>query len=224
MSQCSYNNDNQVTNRMSGSGPVMFAGSVSRQGTVTVNGVPATMDVFTTNFLGYANLSPGTNVVPVTATDYGNHSRTNNYQVVVTSNGVAETFLYDLNGNLTNVTTATSTNTYQWDAANRLVTIIGPTNQSFFTYDGLGRMVQDIEETNGVAYATNKSIWDGEVLAEQRNNTGGTIAKRFFGVGEQINGTNCWEPTPTHFLKRQACLPLGLPMLNLKNVVANEKN
>ena len=34
VSQSSYNNDNQVINRTSGSGPVMFAGSIGRQGTV----------------------------------------------------------------------------------------------------------------------------------------------------------------------------------------------
>ncbi len=190
VSQSFYNNDNQVTNRTTSSGPLMFAGSISRQGTVTVNGIPATMNHFTTNFVGYAGVANGTNVMPVIATDYGNHSRTNNYQVVVTNNGVAETLTYDLDGNLTNVVSATSTNSYQFDAANRLISASSPTNQSLFSYDGLGRRVQIVELTNGVAYVTNKFIWDGQALAEQRDLTGANVTKRFFGQGEQISGTN----------------------------------
>jgi RHS repeat-associated protein len=190
VSQSFYNNDNQVTNRISNRGPLMFAGSISRQGTVTINGVAALMNRSTTNFVGYATLGTGSNTVPVIATDYGNHSRTNNYGVVVTNNGVAETMLYDANGNMTNVVTATSTNSYQWDAANRLVSIIGPTNQSVFSYNGMGRIFQITEKTNGVAYVTNTFIWDGTELCEQRDRAGGTVTKRFFSGGEQISGTN----------------------------------
>ena len=190
VSQSFYNNDNQITNRASASGPLMFAGSISRQGTVTVAGIAATMNHFTTNFVGFAGVTNGTNVVPVIAVDYGNHSRTNKYQLVVTNNGVAETLMFDANGNTTNVVTATSTNSYQWDAVNRLVSIAGPTNQSLFTYDGLGRRVQIIEKTNGVASVSNKFVWDGQALVEQRNLTGTNVTKRFFGQGEQISGTN----------------------------------
>ena len=190
VSQSSYNNDNQVTNRSSASGLLMFAGSISRQGIVTVNGAAATMNHFTTNFVGYAGMTDGTNVVPVIATDYGGHSRTNQYQLVVTNNGMAETITYDLNGNMTSVVTATGTNSYQWDAANRIISITGPTNQSLFTYDGYGRRVQIVEKTNDVAYVTNKFIWDGQTLVEQRDLAGGTVIKRFFDGGEQILGTN----------------------------------
>jgi RHS repeat-associated protein len=190
ISQSSHNNLNQVTSRTTSSGQLQFAGSLDKQGTVTVNDVAATMNHFTTNFVGYASVTSGTNTVPIIATDYGNHSRTNKYQLVVTNNGVAETISYDLNGNETNVVTATSTNSYQWDALNRLASISGPTNKSLFAYDGLGRRVQDIEMTNGVAYVTNKFLWDGMAMAEQRDNTGGTVVKRFFGEGEQINGTS----------------------------------
>jgi RHS repeat-associated protein len=129
-------------------------------------------------------------VVPVIATDFSGNSKTNKYQLVVTNNGVAKTITYDLNGNETSVITPTSTNTYQWDAANRMVSETGPTNQSLFTYDGLGRRVQIVEYANGVAYATNKFIWDGQTLAEQRDVTGAVVTKRFFGEGEQVSGTN----------------------------------
>ena len=131
----------------------------------------------------------------VVATDYSNHSQTNNYQVVVTNNGVAETLTYDLNGNLSSEVTATTTNMYQWDAANRLVQITQlSTNNtqlmSQFTYDGFGRRTQIIELQNGLPVSTNLFLWDGQMLAEQRDSTGANVMKRFFGQGEQISGIN----------------------------------
>ena len=195
--QSSYNNLNQVTSRVTTSGQLQFAGSLDKQGTVSVAGNAATMNHFTTNFTGSANVNLGTNIVPIIATDYGNNSRTNNYQIIVTNNGVAEAISYDANGNMTNMVTATTTNSYQWDAVNRLVSIMGPTNQTLFTYDGLGRRVQIAELTNGVAFVTNKFLWDKLELLEQRDITGGTVTKRFFGQGEQIAGTN-WYFTRDH--------------------------
>jgi len=192
ISESSYNDVNELTNRSTSGGPVQFAGYLNKQATVTVAGSPATVNHQTTNFVGYANVGPGTNTVLVVATDYSVNlnSQTNTYQLVVTNNGVGETITYDLNGNQTSVVTATSTNTYQWDAANRLVSITGPTNQSVFVYDGLGRRAQIIELQNGLTVATNYFIWDGQTLAEQRDNTGTNVTKRFFGRGEQIAGTN----------------------------------
>jgi RHS repeat-associated protein len=195
VSQSGYNNVNQVTNRTGGTGSMLFAGGVSKQATVTVGGNAATVNHTTTNFVGYTSVTSGTNIVPVIATDYSNNARTNKYQLVVTNNGVTETISFDLNGNETNVVTAISTNSYQFDAANRLVSITQlSTNNSqltsLFTYDGLGRRVQIIELTNGVAYATNKFVWCGQELCEQRDLTGATVTKRFFGEGEQISGVN----------------------------------
>ena len=163
---------------------------MNKQGTVRVAGNTATVNHLTTNFTAYASVANGTNTIPVIATDYNGNSATNKYQVVVTNNGVAETISFDANGNETNVVTATGTNSYQWDAANRLVSITGPTNQSLFTYDGFGRRVQIIEKTNGVAYVTNKFVWCGPMLCEQRNNSGSAATKRYFDYGEQISGTN----------------------------------
>ena len=98
-----YNNLNQTTNVSSTGGQVLFAGTLDKAGTVTVAGTAATM-YRQTNFTGYATVSQGTNVVPVTAADSYGNARTNSYQIVVTNNGVAETLSYDLDGNLTNVT------------------------------------------------------------------------------------------------------------------------
>jgi RHS repeat-associated protein len=185
----SYNNLNQLTGRTGNNGPIRFRGSLNETGTVKVAGNPATMTAYT-NFTGYANVTTGTNVVSVVATDYSSHSRTNNFQVVVTNNGVGETLTFDLNGNETSVVTAMSSNMYQWDAANRLVSITESTNQSLFTYDGLGRRVQDIELQNGAVVSTNYFVWCGQRICEQRDNTGANVTKQFFGEGEQISGTS----------------------------------
>ena len=189
ISSSTYNNVNQLTSRTGNSGQIRFRGSLNETGMVIVAGSPAIVTAGT-NFAGNAIVNTGTNTVQVIASDYSGHSATNNYQIVVTNNGVAETLTYDPNGNLSSVVTATTTNTYQWDAENRLVSITSPTNQSLFACDGLGRRIQIIEKTNGIAYVTNKFVWDGMELCEQRNNTGSTVTKRFFEEGEQISGTN----------------------------------
>lgn len=98
--------------RRGGTGQMLFAGSLSEQATVTVAGNSATVNHTTTNFTAYASVISGTNVIPITATDYNANSTTNIYQVVVTNNGVAETLTFDLNGNETSVVAATSTNSY----------------------------------------------------------------------------------------------------------------
>jgi RHS repeat-associated protein len=189
ISSSSYNNLNQLTSRNGNSGPMRFRGSLKETGMVSVAGSPAAMTAYT-NFTGYATVSGGTNTVQVIASDYNGHAQTNNYQVVVTNNGVAETLTYDLNGNLVSAVTPTSTNTYQWDAANRLVSIAGPTNQSLFAYDGLGRRLQTVELQNGVPMSTNFYLWCGMELCGQRDSTGGTVTKQYSNLGERISNSN----------------------------------
>src|ERR1043166_2630542 len=118
----------------------------------------------------------------------------NNYQVIL-DGAVPRTMKYDLNGNLTNSTSASSTNIYEWDAADRLVRITQlPTNSpqltSEFTYDGFGRRIQIIEKTNGGVQSENRCLWCGMDLCEERDSTGSSVNKRFFGQGEQIGGTS----------------------------------
>jgi len=189
VSSATYNNVNQRVSSTGTNGPILLAGSVNQVGTVTISGSPAMMST-PTNFSGFANVGLGTNVVQVVATNYSGFATTNNYQIVVTNNGVPETFSYDANGNETSMVTATSTNAYQWDAANRLVSISGPTNQSVFLYDGLGRRVGITEYQNGAAVSTNTYLWCGAELCEKRDSLGGTVIKRFFQEGEQMSGTN----------------------------------
>lgn len=189
LASASYNNLNQLTNSI-GAGAVRIKGHLDELGTVTVAGSNAPVDSRNTNFVGYASVNTGTNIISVVATDYSSNVRSNRYQVIVTNNGTAQILKYDPNGNLTNVTTATYTNNYEWDAADRLVAINGPTNRSEFTYDGLGRRTKIVEKQNGVAVSTNYFVWCGIELCEARTGTGGTVAKRFFDHGEQILGTN----------------------------------
>jgi RHS repeat-associated protein len=182
-----FNNLNQLTALNPTNGPMTFAGWLDKPGSVTVNGTAAVMD-HTTNFFGFASVSPGTNVVRVIAADrYGNR-QTNSYQIVVTNSSVTAALTYDLNGNLTSSVAANSTNTYEWDAANRLRTIVSGTNRSEFTYDGEGRRVQIVEKQNGNVISTKKFLWCGAELCEERDSTGTNSTKRFFPAG-QINGT-----------------------------------
>lgn len=195
VTKANYNNLNQQTNT-TGGGPVRYAGRLDEKGTVQLDGKAATIGVQNTNFVAYADTALGTNTITLKATDYSNNTRTNKYQLVVTNNGVAKTLSYDLNGNLTNAVTATSTNSYEWDAANRLIKIIqrslqNPTQLiSEFTYDGLGRRVRIIEKTNGVTQSDKRFQWCDASICEERDSTGGNIVKRFLGLGEQISGTN----------------------------------
>jgi len=190
ISSATHNNANQLTST-TGGGPIRFSGSLDEIGKVTVAGAAATVDSDTTNFVGHAQVSSGTNVVPVIATDYSNNSRTNQYQIIVTNNAVAKTLTYDLNGNLASVVTASSTNTYEWDAADRLTAVesrtgVSPVTRSEFSYDGLGRRVRIIEKTNAVVQSDKRFLWCGTELCEERDSSGATVAKRFFGQG-QIN-------------------------------------
>jgi RHS repeat-associated protein len=188
VNSATYNGANQMMTVTNGSGPTQFAGSLNEQGTVAIAGNTATMNHFTTNFVGYASVTNGTNVVPIIATDYSGNSRTNKYQIVITNSVGSQLPLYGADGNMTNDGKGIS---YEYDAANRTTAINrGTTNRTEFLYNGLGQRVQIIEKTNGVAYTTNKYVWDGLTLCEQRDNSGVTTVKRFFGEGEQISGTN----------------------------------
>ncbi len=100
---------------------------------------------------------------------------------------------YDANGN----ETASQAYKFSWDAENRLVgmTSLNPTPPTVpdtftFTYDGYDRRV-GIVESHGSTLLTSKTfVWCGYQLCQERDSTGHTVTKRFFTLGEQINGTN----------------------------------
>ena len=158
VSSATHNDLNQATQR-TGAGPTRFKGTLSEPGTATVGGNAAQV-VAGTNFTGYANTSPGTNVVTITATDYSGNARTNRYQLIVTNNTLASVLSYDRNGNLASTVSTLSTNTYEWDAANRLVKITQLSNNiqtvSEFSYDGLGRRARAVEKQNGAVVSDSR--------------------------------------------------------------------
>jgi RHS repeat-associated protein len=191
ISGAGYNILNQMTNA-SGGGLMRFKGHLDELGTVSVGGNPAFVDSRTTNFVGYANVSAGTNVIPIVATDYSGNVRSNRYQVVVT-NGAALSPQYDANGNMTNDGAGL---TYEYDAANRTTAINrGTTNRTEFTYDGYGRRVQVVEKQSGLLVSKKTFLWCGGTLCEERDSSGATVTKRFFGRGEQVFGTNYFFTT-----------------------------
>jgi RHS repeat-associated protein len=176
----SVNNLNQITGTAAG-GATRFQGTISEPGTVQVNGHAAAMSTGT-NFVANPTLSPGTNTVAVVATDGGGNATTNNYQVVV-AGGATSSPYYDAAGNMLNNGNG---QTYQWDAENRLTQITQGGNTYQFAYDGLGRRVSETD--NGTL--TKQWLWVGSTLAEERTSSGTVVTKRFFEQGEQISGSS----------------------------------
>jgi RHS repeat-associated protein len=65
------------------------------------------------------------------------------------------------------------------------------TTRSEFSYDGLGRRIEVVtRDALGVPITDNHYVWSGNTLSEERDGTGANVTKRFFGGGEQINGTS----------------------------------
>jgi RHS repeat-associated protein len=190
----SFNDANQLTNVVATNAPIRFSGRLTNDaGTVVVGTNAATMSLSGTSFVAHVDLPAGTNTVEIKATDFSSNRATNTYQVVVTNSGVARLLRYDLNGNLTNSVTSTATNNYEWDAVDRLTAVVvmtsSATNRSEFTYDGQSRRVRILEKTNGVTQTDKRYLWCGTEICEERDSTGASVNRRFFGQGEQISGT-----------------------------------
>ena len=179
-----------MTNQQNG-GAMRFEGILSEFSNVQVkdqtssDSVLAAVDSAKNSFEAFLKVIPGTNNITITATDYSgnNNKQTNNYNISVT-NGINNTLAFDNNGNTISATNPAVT--YDWDAADRLVKITKEANITEFVYDGLSRRVA--EKLNGTVIK--RWLWDGTELCEERNAAGGTVTKRFFPQGEQINGTN----------------------------------
>ena len=183
-----FNELNQLT-AQNGGGKMHFRGTVNEPSTVTVGGNAATVDA-AGNFDGVAEVATGNNTVPVVATDTNNNTKTNNYQVTVSS-GANRTLSYDLNGNLMD----DGAKTYEWDAVNRLVAInyTGTTNRTELTYDGLSRRVKIVEKTGTTVTSTKKFVWDGLTIAEERNNSN-KVTRKHYQQGVQFVS---YSPTTT---------------------------
>jgi YD repeat-containing protein len=134
-----------------------------------------------------ADVTTGTNNVPIIAHDVNGNTATNTYQVVVPP-GSSVTPTYDDDGNLTSNGNGQS---YTWDALNELTTITytgGATSN--FTYDALGRRIAIVEKNSGGTVTNTKQfVWVGESIAEERD-ASDAVTKRFFPQGEQVSGTS----------------------------------
>jgi len=182
-----YNYLNQLTGQSAG-GKMVFSGNTGTiPSEVTVAGNAATAS-YSTNFLGIASVTTGTNAVAVVAHDVNGNTSTNNYQVVVPPSSSA--FTYDNNGNLL----TDGIHTFAWDAKNQLVSIIynagaNAGNHTEFTYNGLGERVQILERTgttvgNGTITSTKQYLWDRNTILEELDGSN-NVTKRYFHEGEQ---------------------------------------
>ena len=114
----------------------------------------------------------------------------------VVSGGVTQTVTYDVNGNTVSKVGGGITTSYEWDAVNRLTAVNQGTHRSEFAYDGLSRRVRIIEKESGTLTSDKRFLWDGVTIAEERDGTGATVAKRYFSQGVQISSSLQNSNTP----------------------------
>ena len=137
---------------------------------------------FNTNLL----IAADSTSITITGTDAANNQVSNNVAISSIGQNNANTS-FDLNGDMT----SDGTNTYQYDAEDRLVQINypGTGNNTQIFYDGLGHWVKSIETTNNATTSVIQYLWSGDNLIEERDQNG-NVLRRFFSLGEQINGTS----------------------------------
>ncbi|MDX2227306.1 MAG: RHS repeat-associated core domain-containing protein, partial [Verrucomicrobiae bacterium] len=208
VAKSAFNSVNELTQRTAGAGNMVVRGDVSDASTNSLstnavsviqgtNAVAATTtqvaDGSHTNYTASAvmSVSEGTNTFKVVAKDVTGNVSTNNYQIVVQKAGESATLTYDPNGNLIKNVSATVTNSYSWDAKNQLVGIKkvsgSTTNESAFLYNGMGQRVGITEKVNGSVTSDKKLLWCGGAQpCEERDSTGATVTKQYFGQGMRI--------------------------------------
>jgi RHS repeat-associated protein len=158
------------------SGTPLQAANVNVTSSVTV---PLTAPT-SQSFSGSPTTVAGGNTEAISATDGGNNTQTNFYQLPV-NNQPTTSLTYDFNGNMT----SDGTNTYQWDAENRLIQVNYPTGaNSQFTYDGLNRCVKIVETTG----STKQFIWDQATICEARDGSG-SVLNQYFKYGQTLAGS-----------------------------------
>jgi YD repeat-containing protein len=187
--KASYNNMNRILSQDPG-GTLRLAGAVAEAAKVTIQGNAALVNADNT-FGGTAIVSSGTSSIEVKATDYSGNTRTNTYNVNASAS--SKTFAHDANGNLS----GDGSRTFEWDGENRLLAVNTGSLRSEFTYDGYSRRVRIIEKDNAIPTNDMRFVWCEEEICEERDSTGATTTKRFFGQGEQ-QGTENFLYTHDH--------------------------
>jgi RHS repeat-associated protein len=176
-----HNSLNHLGSRAPG-GPIVFAGSLNEEGTVTIDGKPATVDG-ANNFRGTAMLTGATSTVTLKAKDASGNETTKQYEV--DASGSTTSYTYDANGNLT----SDGTKTYFWNALNQLVEVKeGTTTIATFEYDGAGRRTEKV-----AAGLTHQYIYDAEDIVEERITGSSTDTIRYYhgaGIDEPLARKN----------------------------------
>ncbi|EDY18791.1 YD repeat protein [Chthoniobacter flavus Ellin428] len=174
---------NQLGSHAAG-GTLKVRGAVDKAAAVTVNGASVALESNNT-FEMTLPVLPGNNQFQIKATDGNGNLGMQNYQVNVPA-WPTQSLFYDLVGNLTSKADGTNNVSYEWDAANNLIAIDSGTHRTEFGYNGQGQRVKITEKENGVVTDSKRLLWNGMTLCEERDATGATVNKRFFGGGEQV--------------------------------------
>jgi RHS repeat-associated protein len=177
-----YNSLNQLTIQEPGKGMIRIEGVVSKTATVTINSQNIPVDT-NKRFMGEIQTSGGNQNFTVAATDSLSQTTTKEYQVTNATEDQKD-FDYDLNGNMTEISSESTTIvSYEWDALNRLIKITkaSPANVIEFIYDGLSRRVG--EKLNGILIK--QWVWCGNSICEERDGSG-VLTKQFHPQGVKI--------------------------------------
>ena len=166
-----------------------IASVINASSALSAIGISASNNVIVTftgqNFNTSLPIVAGSSFATITGTDAANNQLLNNIAIASIGQNNANTS-FDLNGNMVN----DGTNTYQYDAENRLdqINYPGTGNNTQIFYDGLGHWVKSIETTNNATTSVIQYLWSGDSLIEERDQNG-NVLRRFFSLGEQINGS-----------------------------------
>jgi RHS repeat-associated protein len=177
----SYNNLNRLVSQQP-AGPLGVAGTMSEPAAVTVNGLPAVVTP-DQQFRAAVPVTPGTNLLTVTAVDPSGNATSRQWEV--DSTGAGRTFTYDTNGNLT----ADGTRTFEWDARNQLVAVNVGTHRSEFTYNGEHQRVRVVEKQNGAVQSDIRVLWCEDRVCEERDGVTQAVIRRAFQLGEAVAGS-----------------------------------
>jgi YD repeat-containing protein len=176
-----YDTLNRLTSQAPG-GPMVIAGLLNEPGTVTINGVAATVDA-NNNFRGTVQTTSGANTFTIVAKDASGNTTTTTYEIGVS--GAGKAFTYDANGNLT----SDGNRSLSWDANNQLVSGAVGVSQVQFTYDGSLRRVRAVEVNNGSTSRDSDVVWCDLVMCEERTHGTGTVERRQLGLGNQVSSS-----------------------------------
>jgi len=178
ITEANFNELNQMVSR-GGGGETLFSGTTDEPATVTVDGTDAILGNGGQSFAARVDLPTGTSTVTVEATDVNSNTTSQDYEVEVAA-GSGQSLTYDANGNMTD---NGSGQTYKWDAENRLIEITRGTETTEFAYDGMSRRVRITEKSSGVTVEDHHYIWDGADIVERRAANGTSWEQRYYAEG-----------------------------------------